>query len=269
MLTDGVLVHDFGMAEQQAQDEIKGTLSVGGSAPVDVSAASHSTSTAQGDEGSEGGISQAQVTAHSSQPAPAPTLPQLERLTNVAGDSSSDDANSAPLSAADVAVGSDTESRADSTDVGKSDPAGHERSNSITAKKLTSFKSVSVTKNFLAKSAATTAPPVKASSEKGMLRLRRYTEEARMLTTLSTASTGPSPSPVPQAGLRPRLVAKSGNNARPIAPGPGYKAAGGPDASKVWNRNQRRIFLIPLALPRLADQMCSSRSTSTAKTVHR
>ncbi|KAL9052954.1 MAG: hypothetical protein Q9162_005071 [Coniocarpon cinnabarinum] len=86
-------------------------------------------------------------------------------------------------------------------------------------KKPTSFKTVSVTKNFLAKSSSGLASPNKTGVDKVS-----------------------SPSPVPSANAsaaKPRLIAKSVRDARsPALAGPGAAAA--PDASKVWNRNKRK-----------------------------
>jgi hypothetical protein len=66
--------------------------------------------------------------------------------------------------AADASGGSDTDTSKDT----KGAAAGHIRSNS--AKKLTSFKSVSVTKNFLAKTVTTPTPK---AGDKGKLSLSR------------------------------------------------------------------------------------------------
>lgn len=70
-------------------------------------------------------------------------------------------------STADLSGGSDTDtSRPDGLDASKYS-GGHIRSNSI--KKPTTFKSVSVTKSFLAKS-ATASPAVKGADSRGQLR---------------------------------------------------------------------------------------------------
>jgi hypothetical protein len=69
-----------------------------------------------------------------------------------------------PASAADASAGSDTDSsRPDAADLAHGGALGHTRSNSV--KKPTTFKSVSVTKSFLAK-AAVAAPNVRPG-EKG------------------------------------------------------------------------------------------------------
>ncbi|KAF2458941.1 hypothetical protein BDY21DRAFT_370455 [Lineolata rhizophorae] len=119
---------------------------------------------------------------------------------------------------AETSGGSDTDtSRAESLDRSKDRTKGsHSRSNSV--KKPASFKSVSVTKNFLAKAAATSGPPPRSSDK----------------------SPQPGqPSPSPQSASRPRLVAKSGSglgsSLQRLSKTNGNT---GPDASKVWNKNQ-------------------------------
>ncbi|KAF2265776.1 hypothetical protein CC78DRAFT_578945 [Lojkania enalia] len=118
----------------------------------------------------------------------------------------------------DVSGGSDTDiSRPGSVDPAKERNGGHLRSNSL--KKPTSFKSVSVTKNFLAKSAVST-PPARPGEK-----------------TVSTSQTSASA----QQTARPRLVAKSGTGIGNTTRSSLSKMNGtgsGPDASKVWNKNQ-------------------------------
>jgi hypothetical protein len=75
----------------------------------------------------------------------------------------SDEASN-PANIAEISGGSDTEAFGDNTDILKDGSRGHTRSNSV--KKPTSFKSVSVTKNFLAKTATSSTP---GRSEKGGL----------------------------------------------------------------------------------------------------
>lgn len=78
---------------------------------------------------------------------------------------------------ADGSVGSDTDtSKPFTSDAANKDPSEgpyHARSNSI-AKKPSTFKAVSVTKNFLAKAGTTAAPAVKGASDSGMLHTRCY-----------------------------------------------------------------------------------------------
>ena len=64
--------------------------------------------------------------------------------------------------AADVSGGSDTDTSKDA----KGTAAGHARSNSV--KKPTSFKSVSVTKNFLAKTVTTPTPKIGDKGESSL-----------------------------------------------------------------------------------------------------
>ncbi|KAF1846794.1 uncharacterized protein K460DRAFT_283499 [Cucurbitaria berberidis CBS 394.84] len=116
---------------------------------------------------------------------------------------------------ADASGSSDTDiSRPGSVDQSKRH-AGHVRTNS-SVKKPSTFKSVSVTKTFLAKSAVST--PVARPGEK----------------------TAPAVQPSPSALLtaKPRLVAKLGTGNAPRALGKVNGAGSGPDASKVWNKNQ-------------------------------
>jgi hypothetical protein len=82
-------------------------------------------------------------------------------------------------------------------------------------KKPSTFKSVSVTKNFL-KSAVTT--PAARPGERAAL-----AAPATSATVLTA---------------KPRLVAKSGSGNAPRALGKVNGAGSGPDASKVWNKNQ-------------------------------
>ncbi|KAF2473935.1 uncharacterized protein BDR25DRAFT_126217 [Lindgomyces ingoldianus] len=114
--------------------------------------------------------------------------------------------------------GSDTDiSRPGSVDQAKERGSGHLRSNSV--KKPAAFKSVSVTKNFLAKSAVSTpsARPGEKVAPAGQ----------------TSAST--------QQSAKPRLVAKSGSGMGNVPRSSLSKLNGagtGPDASKVWNKNQ-------------------------------
>lgn len=119
-------------------------------------------------------------------------------------------------SADEVLGGSDTDtSRAGSVDQSKEENSNL-RSNSV--KKLTSFKPVSVTKTFLAKTTGTTAPPAPKVGEKSPV--------------ISNA----------QPVAKPRLVMKSGSALRDNLPrthsGDGV---GAPDGRKVWNKNQREL----------------------------
>ncbi|KAF2188181.1 hypothetical protein K469DRAFT_684919 [Zopfia rhizophila CBS 207.26] len=118
----------------------------------------------------------------------------------------------------DASGGSDTDiSRPGSVDQAKERSGGHLRSNSV--KKPASFKSVSVTKNFLAKSAVST--PAARPGEK--------------------VSTAGQTNTSAQQTAKPRLVAKSGSGLGNVPRSSLSKmngAGSGPDASKVWNKNQ-------------------------------
>jgi hypothetical protein len=120
----------------------------------------------------------------------------------------------------DVAVsgGSDTDiSRPGSVDQTKERSERHLRSNSM--KKPVSFKSVSVTKSFLAKSVTPT--PSARPGEK--------------------AATPGQTNAMLQQTAKPRLVAKSGTGLGNMPRSSLAKTNGagsGPDATKVWNKNQ-------------------------------
>jgi hypothetical protein len=131
------------------------------------------------------------------------------------GDAEENSASESQHAVADASGGSDTDiSRPGSVDQSQRSD-NHLRTNSV--KKPTSFKSVSaLTKNFLAKSVVS-APAVR-SGEKAA--------------TSAQAAT----SAVPTA--KPRLVAKSGGGNVPRSIGKMNGAGTGPDASKVWNKNQ-------------------------------
>lgn len=91
----------------------------------------------------------------------------------------------------------------------------HNRTSSV--KKPTTFSKVSVTKNFLAKTASPT--PV-------------------------TSKIGDKPSPLgvaaqPATTAKPRLVAKTGALQSMQKARAGTDSVSGPDASKVWNKNRR------------------------------
>jgi hypothetical protein len=134
-------------------------------------------------------------------------------------------------SQAEASGGSDTDTSR--TDGLKDAAGGHVRSNSV--KKPTTFKSVSVTKNFLAK-AAVGGPNIK-SSDKGM-RVRTQCPNDFVLTAIIASSA--QPTPTLSLNAKPRLVAKSALGGLGSRSGlSGTKGPGtGPDASKVWNKNR-------------------------------
>ncbi|PNS18768.1 hypothetical protein CAC42_5307 [Sphaceloma murrayae] len=113
-------------------------------------------------------------------------------------------------SVGDAAI-SDTDSRGEAGEQTK-DANGHPKSGAI--KKPTSFKAVSVTKNFLAKT-ATSTPTVKAG------------EKLSVPTAMTT----------PQTVARPRLVAKSGSGLRDT-PRTRTGTDGPTEGSTVWNKNR-------------------------------
>jgi hypothetical protein len=132
---------------------------------------------------------------------------------------------------AEASGGSDTDT---SRNDGLKDTAGgHARSNSV--KKPATFKSVSVTKNFLAKTAVG-GPNIK-SNDKGK-RIQTAFPIVFILTAIIASSA--QPTPTMSLNAKPRLVAKSALGGLGSRSGlSGTKGPGtGPDASKVWNKNR-------------------------------
>ncbi|KAH0547690.1 hypothetical protein FGG08_000179 [Glutinoglossum americanum] len=134
---------------------------------------------------------------------------------------------SGPTTSADVSGGSDSDTtKPDGENSGGkkfTGEKGHSRSQSV--KKQTSFKAVSVTKNFLAKATTGIAPASKLSGDKG------------------TPTTGQLGTSAQLAAPRPRLVAKTVNGMRDVAPRSGGNGSGsgrgsGPDPNQVWNKNR-------------------------------
>ncbi|KAF2396673.1 hypothetical protein EJ06DRAFT_533937 [Trichodelitschia bisporula] len=214
------------MAEQDVRDVVKEAQSAGDASSADV-IASTTSSTAAGNGKAQqidassksnlinhGGDSDSAVANY-----PSETHIVRESALHEPADSSHSDGHAGHFTG-DMSAGSDTDT---SKPEGLKD-GGHARSNSL--KKPTTFKSVSVTKNFLAK-AAVGAPNAKPT-DKGP----------------STAQTNT----LAQQTAKPRLVAKSalGGGASRAGVASMSGAGTGPDASKVWNKNRP----IPPAPPR-------------------
>jgi hypothetical protein len=153
------------MAEQVAHDVVKSAQSMGAPSSIDDIATSSSqiavdavpaVATSPSSFTSE--VSALKSSGHGGEDAQTPAtevaLPIRALSKSPLGDRNL---------AGDASGGSDTDtSKPDS--LGRKDGAGHNRSNSV--KKPTSFKSVSVTKNFLAKAAINT--PTSRITEKGI-----------------------------------------------------------------------------------------------------
>ncbi|KAF2631108.1 hypothetical protein BU25DRAFT_407658 [Macroventuria anomochaeta] len=233
------------MAEQVTNDVVKEAQSVGRPAPIDDTASATNSSAVNGEQpsgpatantktseapsastnatttasastaGAQASVNSNGQTAAASnnvkQPASAPKETS-EALQN--GDSGEQSGAESLQVNGEAVSGSDTDiSRPGSVDPSKQD-TGHVRTSST--KKPAAFKSVSVTKSFLAKSAASTpatSPGLKAAP-----------------------AVQPPTSSILTA--KPRLVAKSGTANTPRALGKMNGAGSGPDASKVWNKNQ-------------------------------
>ena len=194
------------MAEQAVNDAVKEAQSVGRPVPIDDSASTTTVPAVNGD------LSTTHATAEpgSLQVPSATSHPHADADADLSEHSATDS-----HAIADASGGSDTDiSRPGSVDQSKREP-NHVRTNS-SVKKPSLFKSVSVTKNFLAKSAAPT--PV-----------ARLGDRTTPLTQ-ANASTMPI--------AKPRLVAKLGTANAPRVMGKVNGTSSGPDASKVWNKNQ-------------------------------
>ncbi|CAO2654690.1 Nn.00g114230.m01.CDS01 [Neocucurbitaria sp. VM-36] len=231
------------MAEQVTKDVVKEAQSVGRPAPIDDTASTTKTPAVNGELPSgpattnsnpleapgtattaDGADAAPAAHAHASDRANGDSIPSGEEQQAVAspneskqllnGDSGDHSANESQA-VADASGGSDTDiSRPGSVDQSKHD-VGHVRTNS-SAKKPSTFKSVSVTKNFLAKSAVST--PVTRPGDR--------------------AAPAVQPSTSAMLTAKPRLVAKLGTGNAPRTLGKVNGAGSGPDASKVWNKNQ-------------------------------
>ena len=126
------------------------------------------------------------------------------------------------------AVNSDTEtSKGEALEM--KDGHLHVRTNSV--KKPATFSKISVTKNFLAKSAST-APVAAKTGEKGTV----VSHDLQGMTNSLVAS---PVNPVAPPATKPRLIAKSGASLRELQKArQNAESPSGPDASKVWNKNR-------------------------------
>ena len=160
---------DTVMAEQTAHDVVKEALSVGAASSIDATANPSNVAPAgngqalftsenlhaKQDHEAEDSLQRAHIEAVGDSAVQA--VPEVN-LVSDSGEISIDESDIQAI-VADASGGSDTDTSKDLKDPA----AGHVRSNSV--KKPTSFKSVSVTKNFLAKTVTT---PVAKLSDKGM-----------------------------------------------------------------------------------------------------
>jgi len=117
--------------------------------------------------------------------------------------------------AIDGSAGSDTDTRgplkSDTASKDESDAPHHARSNSV--KKPTTFKAVSVTKNFLAKAGTPTAPAAKTNGDNGASHPTGGTTKADKTQLQTQQSLGPRCHQHPDPGSSPRP---------PVAPRPQY-----------------------------------------------
>jgi len=175
------------MAEQTAHDVVKEAQSVGDFSPIDVPAKpsniapagngkahpTHDNFDAQQDLAADGPAGSVRPEAVAVTDAQGPEEANVAEPTDVPMDESEIQAV-----VADASGGSDTDTSKDAKGIA----AGHGRSNSV--KKPTSFKSVSVTKNFLAKTVTAPAPKV---GDKGKHYLPRSHRALQWLTRPSIA----------------------------------------------------------------------------------
>ncbi|KAK3716193.1 hypothetical protein LTR37_006638 [Vermiconidia calcicola] len=136
-------------------------------------------------------------------------------LTNGLGDATGSGDGVLDEGSVDASLHSDAEgSRGDASEQ-KKDEKHHTRTSSV--KKPANFSKVSVTKNFLAKSATPTPTAVAKSGDKP----------------------SPAGTPLQLSAAKPRLIAKTGASLRDVQKARiGAESASGPDASKVWNKNR-------------------------------
>lgn len=238
------------MAEQVSHNVVNNTESTGGSPLVDVAA--NPTSIASAEHGTnEQPINETKTdNAHESQHAnehatdvnaiasaaepsageAQDTIVETPTAASEPNTFDKDSAGQAPLvngvsdamsagdgeGSVDLSQNSDNEGSRGDVPEQQKDGMHHVRSNSV--KKPTTFSKVSVTKNFLAKS-ATAAPVAAKPSDKP-----------------SPAGTPPQAASI----AKPRLIAKTGTSLRDIQKARlSAEPTGGPDASKVWNKNRR------------------------------
>lgn len=148
------------------------------------------------------------------------TIPDGEgkELANSTLDTASQSGSQVGDVSLELSTASDTEGTRSDAPGPRSTENHHIRTNSV--KKPATFSKVSVTKNFLAK-AASPSPTVAASKP------------------------GDKPSPLnapsQPAAARPRLVAKTASSLQSMQRPRVGESAGAPDASKVWNKNRRKL----------------------------
>lgn len=125
------------------------------------------------------------------------------------------------------------------SDTDSSRPDASKQTRSASLKKPVSFKPVSITKSFLAKTATTpgnTPPPVKPA-EKGApshLRLQTPTDPVEASPQMATL----------QPNTKPRLIAKTGSSGlRDIPRTQSGDGTSTPNGRTVWNKNQRECYI--------------------------
>ncbi|EME78701.1 uncharacterized protein MYCFIDRAFT_178813 [Pseudocercospora fijiensis CIRAD86] len=167
--------------------------------------------------------------AHALGEKPGPAHGDLANGVHDEGDSHADDRSTADISV-EMSANSDTDnSRADAAEKERSH---HARTNSV--KKPTAFSKVTATKSFMSKIAPTAPTAPKVGEKRKDATVLCATPRANELLASSPASASLlSSKPSPFWSF---WVAKTGKSMlKPRVAGDG---AGGPDASKVWNKNR-------------------------------
>jgi len=170
------------MAEKYTQDVVNEAQSMGNSLPVDEPATISNVTTAGDGKVATNASNHVEETHLSTnelalQP-PATEISSANQAVPQSNDTSAVEEEVQPTAeervaqqaVIDASGGSDTDTSKDGTGQGTDGASGHVRSGSV--KKPISFKAVSVTRNFLAKS-TTTVPTVK-SSEKGKVQMNCF-----------------------------------------------------------------------------------------------
>jgi len=170
------------MAEKDTQYVVNEAQSMGNSLPVDEPATTSKVTTAGGGKvatNASNHVEESQLSTNELAPQPPATETSANQAVPPANDTIAIEEEGQPTAeervaqqaAIDASGGSDTDTSKDGTGQGADEASGHVRSGSV--KKPISFKAVSVTKNFLAKS-ATIAPTVKSTGEKGKTPMKCY-----------------------------------------------------------------------------------------------
>lgn len=136
------------------------------------------------------------------------------------------------VNSAEVSISGGSDNEASRSSKLKDDDKGHGRTSS-SVKKLTSFKTVSVNKTFLAAKGATSNAPAKTNDKPTV-----------------TPGLAPASGTASLSAARPRLVAKSGSGlVAKSASGINGGKQSAPDPNAVWNKNRRKFLITGVDYP--------------------